>query len=168
MKSIFKICLIAVIVVAAGNVNAQNLKFGHIDNRALVSSMPEFAEFQKKYEAEQIGMQNQYESLQKEYNAKSEELNSMKDSLTELVMQSKIEEWQILGQRLQNFTQTAPEKLEAKQMEFLQPVLEKANEAITAVAKEQGVIYVFGVENILYFSSASIDLLPLVKKKLGL
>ena len=165
MKSIFKICLVAIIVFAAGNVNAQNLKFGHIDHRALLSSMPEIADLQKKMEDEQKGMQAQFDDLQKEYQTKTAELNDT--TLSELVLQTKYEAWQELGRRVQNFNQTANEKLEMKQMELLQPIMEKANEAITAVAKEQGVIYVFGVESILYYSNASIDLLPLVKKKLG-
>ena len=62
--------------------------------------------------------------------------------------------------------------MQQKQGELLKPVFEKAEKAIEEVAKEKGLIYVFdsGVGNrtILYKSNQSIDLLPLVKAKLGI
>ena len=166
MKSIFKICLIAVIVFTAGNVNAQNLKFGHVDQRAIIQAMPETAAVQKTFEEEQKALEDQFASLQKEYDVRLNEFND--SSLTTLVKQTKLEDLQSLGQRIQNFTNTAQQKLENRYAELMQPVGEKMNKAIEEVAKEQGLIYVFPVEMILYKSSASIDLLPLVKKKLGL
>ena len=52
----------------------------------------------------------------------------------------------------------------------MQPVFDKAEEAIGVVAKEKGLIYVFdiGTKVVLYKSNESIDVLPLVKTKLGL
>ena len=170
MKSIFKICLVAIIVFVAGNVNAQNLKFGHIDQSALILAMPEFTEVQSKLEKEQKGMEDQYADLQKQLEAKGVELGD--STLGDLVLQSKFEEYQSLGQRIQNFQQTAMQRLGKLQMDLMQPIWEKANDAITASAKEQGVIYVFATSGdtpaVLYYSNASIDMLPFVKKRLGI
>ncbi len=72
--------------------------------------------------------------------------------------------------RLQNFAQTAQQDLQQQQMVLIQPVMEKARKAIEEVAKEKGLIYVFDMsqDNPIYASEESLDLLPLVREKLGL
>ena len=52
----------------------------------------------------------------------------------------------------------------------MQPVIEKARKAIEEVAKEQGLLYVFDMAagNPIYASEESVDMLPLVKARLGL
>jgi outer membrane protein len=51
----------------------------------------------------------------------------------------------------------------------MQPVMEKARGAIDEVAREHGLIYVFDISqgNPIYTSEESLDMLPLVKAKLG-
>jgi outer membrane protein len=53
---------------------------------------------------------------------------------------------------------------------LIQPVMEKARKAIEAVAKEKGLLYVFDMSqgNPVYASEESLDILPLVKARLGL
>ena len=62
------------------------------------------------------------------------------------------------------------QQLQQKQGELLQPVFDKAEKAIEEVAKEQGLMYVFdiGTKVVLYKSAQSVDVLPLVKTKLGI
>ena len=50
----------------------------------------------------------------------------------------------------------------------MKPIYDKAQAAIAEVAKEQGLIYVFEVNSLIYKSNQSIDILPLVKTKLGI
>ncbi|HZH73372.1 MAG TPA: OmpH family outer membrane protein, partial [Mariniphaga sp.] len=82
----------------------------------------------------------------------------------------KIAELQELQQRIQNYHATANQQLQQKHAEVLEPVFDKAEKAIEEVAKEQGLLYVFdtGTRVVLYKSNQSIDLLPLVKKKLNI
>ncbi len=60
--------------------------------------------------------------------------------------------------------------MQKKQQEMLQPIIDKANNAIKEVARENGFIYIFDIAGgtILYYSEKSVDILPLVKKKLGI
>jgi len=53
---------------------------------------------------------------------------------------------------------------------YFQPIYEKANNAIQEVAKENKFTYVFDLaaRSIIYFSEDSENVLPLVKKKLGI
>ncbi|WP_321286856.1 OmpH family outer membrane protein [uncultured Sunxiuqinia sp.] len=168
MKSIFKICFVAVLFFSVGMVNAQTLKFAHIDTQVLIQAMPEAKTAQATIEKEAKGLEDQMGTLQKEYQTKLQDLSDKQDSLTEIVYQSKVEELQSLQQRIQSFNSSAQQRLQQKQSELMQPIFAKANETIEAVAKEQGVIYVFDANNLLYKSNQSIDLLPLVKAKLGI
>jgi outer membrane protein len=50
----------------------------------------------------------------------------------------------------------------------MQPVYEKANKAIEDVAKEQGVTYVLTSQAVLFKATGTLELLPAVKKHLGI
>jgi outer membrane protein len=75
-----------------------------------------------------------------------------------------------MQQRIQNYQQTAQAQLNQKQTELLKPVFDKAEKTIEEVAKEKGLLYVFdiGSKVVLYKSNESLDVLPLVKTKLGI
>ncbi|MGD9928953.1 MAG: OmpH family outer membrane protein [Mangrovibacterium sp.] len=168
MKSVFKICLIAIMLVSAGLVQAQTLKFAHIDSQALIQAMPETITAQKSLEEQAKGLEEQLASMQQEFQTKLAEYTEKSEGMTDIVRESKEEDLQNLQQRIQSFNSTASQKLQQKQGELMQPIFNKANETIEVVAKEQGVIYVFDSNAVLYKSNASIDLLPLVKAKLGI
>ncbi len=169
MKRALKICLVAILVAIAGFANAQQ-KFGHIDSQALVSIMPETKAASAEMEKQGKNLEDQMKVMQDEYQKKITEFSQQGDSLTEIVRQAKVEDLQSLEQRIRNFQQVAQQQIQKKQGELMQPVFAKANETIETVAKEQGVIYVFDASSgaVLYKSNESIDLLPLVKAKLGI
>lgn len=168
MKSVFKICLMAILLFSAGMVNAQTLKFAHIDSQALIQAMPETAAAEQTLQAQAKGLEDQLASMQKEFQTKLAEYTQKADSLSDIVRSAKEEDLQNLQQRIQTFNQSAQQKLQQKQAELMQPIFDKANQTIETVAKEQGVIYVFDSNAVLYKSNQSIDLLPLVKTKLGI
>ncbi len=168
MKSVFKISLIAIILFSAGLVQAQTLKFAHIDSQALIQAMPETATAQKTLQEQAKGLEDQLADMQKEFQTKLADYTQKSDSLTDIVRQAKEEDLRNLQERIQSFNSSAQQKLQQKQSELMQPVFDKANKAIEEVAKQQGVIYVFDSNAVLYKSNASIDLLPLVKTKLGI
>ena len=76
---------------------------------------------------------------------------------------------QAMGARLEENRQNAEKRLEARQEELLKPIVDRAKKAIEEVGKENGYTYIFdaGVGAVLY-SQDSDDIMPLVKKKLGL
>jgi len=89
---------------------------------------------------------------------------------SEVRRNAKITELQELQQRIQNYQMTAQQQIQQKQAELLSPVFDKAEQAIEEVGKEQGLLYVFdiGSQVVLYRSNQSIDILPMVKQKLGI
>jgi len=170
MKNIVKLVIAIAVVALCSNVSAQNLKLAHINKNELVSSMPEYetaiAQFQKIQE--EFG--KELEELQVELRRKYDEFTKVQESLTDLVKQSKIDDIQSLQRRVETYQEQAQESLQQEYNKLLQPVIEKADKAIEAVAKEQGVTYVInGDPQILIFKAVgTLDLLPAVKKHLGI
>ncbi|SHF29344.1 periplasmic chaperone for outer membrane proteins Skp [Mariniphaga anaerophila] len=149
---------------------AQNQKFGHIDLQALVQVMPERATAETEFNKFQSDLEEVLGEMQQNYQQKLTELEQLGTEASEVKRNAKITELQELQQRIQNYQMTAQQQLQQKQAELLTPVFDKAEQAIEEVAKEQGLLYVFdmGSKVVLYKSNQSIDILPMVKKKLGI
>ena len=74
-----------------------------------------------------------------------------------------------LYQKAQGFQQQAQDMYQQQAQKLLAPIRAKALEAIKAVAKENGYAYVIdNAQGVLLVFPTGDDLLPLVKKKLGI
>ncbi|NOY36974.1 MAG: OmpH family outer membrane protein [Chlorobi bacterium] len=170
MKKLVTIIFALSVALSGSVLHAQNLKFGHINSSELLQAMPEndSAQAQLQHYAKQL--QDQLQTMQTEYNTKLQDYLGQQDNLTDLIKKTKEEELQQLQQRIQDFQSTAQQDMQKKQNDLLTPIINKANEAIKAVARENGFIYIFDISRgtILYYSDKSQDILPLVKKKLGI
>jgi outer membrane protein len=159
-------------VAAVTVTNAQTLKFGHIDLQALVQVMPERAAAEEEFNKFQGELEEILGEMQQDYNTKLSEFEQMGSDISEIKRNAKVAEIQDIQQRIQNYQVTAQQQIQQKQNELLAPVFEKAENAIEEVAKEKGLIYVFdsgqGNRTILYKSNQSLDILPLVKAKMGI
>jgi Outer membrane protein len=107
--------------------------------------------------------------MEDEFNKKYAEFVATGDSLSENIRNIRLQEIQSLRERTENFYQHAQQQVQQKQQELLIPIRKKITDAIKAVGDEQNYTYIFQEGNeMLYFSSGSIDATPLVKTKLGL
>jgi outer membrane protein len=167
MRYFSKIILFC-LVLFAGGLSAQTLKFGHIDFQQLILVMPEREGATKALAKVQTDLDTQNATMQKEYQDKMKDYVAQQKTYTDAIRTTKEEELQSLNQRIQSFQQQAQETYSKEQEKLFQPIIEKARKAITDVGKEQGVLYVFEVNGLLYHSDQSVDLLPLVKTKLGI
>ncbi len=168
MKTLKRITLTLGVLCIALAVNAQ--KFGHITSEVLLQSMPEYDSAQLKVQDLRQQYDLEIERIQVEINKKIEEFNQSETTMSELIREAKASEVQEMQVRLQNFAQTAQQDLQQQSMVMIQPVMDKARAAINEVAKENGLLYVFDLSqgNPVYTSEESLDMLPLVKTKLGL
>ena len=167
LKKLFVLILFAAATISA---SAQSQKFGHIDLQALVQLMPERATAETAYNTFQTDLEDVLAEMQQNYQQKLTELEQLGTEASEVRRNAKITELQELQQRIQNYQMTAQQQLQQKQAELLSPVFDKAEAAIEEVAKEQGLLYVFDIGSrvVLYKSNQSVDLLPMVKQKLGI
>ncbi len=170
MKSVFKICVLGILLFSAGFANAQTPKFGHIDLQALYQVMPERAAGEKQFLAYQKELEDALGMMQKEAQTKYVEYLAKRDSLTETVRKMKEDDLNLMNERIQNYQQSAQQQMQTKQAEIFKPMLEKADKAVKDVGAEKGLVYVFDMSArvILYNSKESLDLLPLVKVKLAI
>ncbi len=166
-----KVLFVVVSVLLVSQVDAQsNLKMGHINFQELVLAMPETDSVKAKIEKITKDLQDTYQGMVDEYKAKKQDYDSKSNTYSDIVKKTKDTELADMEQRIKNMQQSAPDDLQKQRDNLYQPVLEKAKQAISEVGKENGFIYIFDISNgaIDYFSDNSIDVMPLVKKKLGL
>lgn len=170
MKNALNLLLITALLVAGPVLDAQTIKFGHINSSRLLSVMPEREAAQRQLQREAQSLGEELEKLQVEYNNKLQNYIEAQDTLTNVVRQLRERELRELQTRIQEFQAGAQEDLQQREMELIQPIFEKIEKAISEVARERGYIYVFDIDanSILYFSDDSEDVLPFVREKLGI
>ncbi|MEG0949154.1 MAG: OmpH family outer membrane protein [Bacteroidales bacterium] len=150
---------------------AQTFKFGNINSAEVFELMPERATIQKDMEALNAKYEKELQKMGEEYEKKMSDLIAAKDSLPENIRTRRAQEIGELEQRIQNFRQVAGQDFQQQQNAKLGPVFEKISKAIKEVGTENNFTYIFDLSNsgIVYFSEQStVDVLPLVKAKLGL
>jgi outer membrane protein len=171
MRHFLSAITFSLLLFVGASASAQTMKFGHIDFQALIQSMPERDVAQKSMAKTQSDLESQLAVMQKEYQTKGQEYVALvkQANVTDAIRQAKEADIQSLQERITTFQQQAQENLQKEESKQFQPIVEKARKAIGEVAKEQGMLYVFEVNSVLYFNTAqSTDMMPLVKAKLGL
>ena len=168
MKNTIKVFVLVALTLAAMSVSAQ-VKLGHIETQKLIQAMPEWTAAQKTFEEEQKKVNTELNGLREQFQTKLAEYSEKMKTYSEAMRATTEEELQGLQQRIQRFQETAMAQLEKTQNDLMQPVMEKALNAIKEVGKENGFTYIFDMNaGILYAAENSQAVLPLVKKKLGL
>jgi outer membrane protein len=172
MRRIISIATLIIVVSLAGHsVMGQNLKFGHINSDELIQGMPEYDSATVKLEKYRKELLNALELMSVELNTKNDAYQKESKTLSDIVKQTKEQELIDMQKRIQDFQNNAQTQLQNKQSEVFQPIYAKVDKAIKDVGKENGFLYVFDVAkgSLLYFDEAkSINIMPLVKTKLGL
>ncbi len=169
MKKVFGILLFAVLIFTAQDGFAQSFKTGHINRDEIIMAMPSYDTAMQKYNAFGQELTNALELMQVEYNNKLDQYVKDSKNLTDIVKANKEQELGDMQNRINNFQQQAQVQLQEKQTELLNPIIEAATNAINAVAKEGGFIYIYDIRTLVYFDPVkSTDIGPLVKTKLGI
>jgi len=169
MKKIVTIVVVVMGLIMAGNsVKAQGGKIGFISLQELIPVMPEFKKADTALSDFQNALQQNFEDMKKEYYEMDSALSG-KDTakFTKAQLEIKRRNLGDLLVKLQGFTQSSQQQYQEKQQQLIAPIQKKAVETVQAVAKEAGYTYVFTKEALLVSPPAD-DLLPLVKRKLGL
>jgi len=166
LRPLLLIMLCAVMSVGFSQVNA---KLGYIDSNELLEMMPGKDSIQNVLKDYGKSLENQLQTMYAEYQTKVQDYQTNSGTLSDIIRQTKEKELADLETRIQTFQQQADTDLQDKQVKLLQPLLDKAKNAITAVAKENGYTYIFdvGTGAFLFYEKGD-NILPLVKAKLGL
>jgi len=168
MKKLATLIIVAFCCTFA--LSAQNVKFGHINTQELISLMEERDSAMVKLQAYQKELEEELETMQTEFNNKYNTYQQKQGTWTAAIREAKENELAELQQRIQQFQQTATMDLQQLQQNLLAPIYEKAKNAVSKIAKEKGLSFVFEMSAapLVYYNEAqSLDLLPLAKAALG-
>ncbi|WP_443946221.1 OmpH family outer membrane protein [Pedobacter sp. AW1-32] len=177
--------LINVFFVAAGllftvNMASAQQKIGHINSEEVFANLPEAKTAQGTLETLQKQKQTEIDGMIKEYQTKMSAAEAKQKTLSEANKDQVGKELQAAGLELQDLEKRindartkASQDIGTKQGELFQPIQTKVATAISAVAKEKGLAYVFDIANgqggnNLVFWDGGDDLTAAVKTKLGI
>lgn len=169
MKQLATITTVILLLLSTSIVNAQ--KFGHINFEELIEAMPEKTTALNSLQKEYNEVKGLIDEMSVDYNKKLVAAQKSYDTLSKTSQQMLEQDIQDSQLRIQQFQASAEERLSNRKEELLNPIIEKAEAAVKTVAEREGFLYVYDVSKgsqVLYFSSKSIDLMPLVKKELGI
>lgn len=169
MKKTLIVLLIALFATGASAMAQKTMKLGHINSNELMQIMPGRDSAQSVLEKEVSDLEQTLKSMQEELEKRYNEYQAGQAGWSDLIKQTKQSELQDMSARIEQFQKNAQQQLQTREAEVLKPIIDRAKKAIEDVAKENGYTYIFdaGVGTLLY-SQDSDDIMPMVKKKLGL
>lgn len=162
--------LLFIALLSFGSVHAQ--KFGHLNLGTLIAEMPETktADTQITAYAQQLQKEgeNMITAFQAEYEKAVQDLQAGK--LAPVDQQNLQQDLQKKEAEIRGYDAQMQQRVAIKRQELLAPILQKATDAINAVAKEQGYTMIFdtSVFNAILFTQESDDVMAPVKIKLGM
>lgn len=162
------ILIAACLFAFGGNAVAQkNIKLGHINSQELLQIMPGRDTAQATLQKEAAEIESTLKTMQSELERISNEFMQKQAEWTELIRNTRRSEIQDMQTRIQAFYENAQKQLQEREAELTKPIVDRAKKAIEDVAREGGYTYIFDGATLLY-SQDSEDIMPQVKKKLGL
>lgn len=163
----FKLLLIISFVsVFAGSVSAQ--KIGFLNTNELLVQMPEVKRADSLLAKYRDDMQKVYAGYVMEYQQKLADYQNNSESWSEVQREAAEEDLGKLQLRINEYEKQSADKLDAKKAELYDPILDKVKTVIKQVGEENKFTTVMDGSALLYVGTDAIDVLPLVKKKLGI
>ncbi len=152
----------------AGTTSFAQNKLGCISMSELLTAMPEFKKADTTLAEYRSALEQEFESYKTQYNEQAAVLTS-RDTLKFTKPQLDIKKKSLaqLLTKLQGYDQEAGQLLSQKRSALLLPIQKRAEDAIQQVSKDNGYSFVFEKDNLHVYPSSE-DILPLVKKRLGL
>jgi len=136
----------AILVLFGMTAGAQNLKLGYVDSQKIFEGLPQAQEAQKVLDAQLAVWQDSLETMSRTFQAEVETYQAQQGMMAEAKKEETLQrltkmEQQIREYRNLKFGQTG-EAARLRQT-VLGPLQEKVLQAIQAVAKEEGLSFVF-------------------------
>ena len=148
-------------------VNAQAQKFGYIDSDALLAEMPKVKQARANLEVLQKQLTTKGENMVKDFQTKLQALETKRQqgTITQKDLEAEAKKLEAKQLEIQKYEQDMYKQLAEREQKELQPILNEVNDAIQAVAKENGYQFIFEKKTLLYFDDA-MDVSAMVKAKL--
>ncbi|HMZ89218.1 MAG TPA: OmpH family outer membrane protein [Chitinophagales bacterium] len=158
--------LFAIAVMAISQADAQ--KIGYLNTNELLVQMPEVKKADSVLNQYAEEMQKIYAAYVMEYQQKLADYQNNAASWSEVKRESVEKDLGNLQIRISDFEKESNDKLEAKKEELYGPILDNVKAKIKLVGDENKFTTILDGSAMLYVGIDAVDILPLVKKKLGL
>jgi outer membrane protein len=169
MKKLFKVALVAISMLFAGNFAHAQSKIGYLNFQLLITQMPEYKTIRSQIDIYQKQFLDQLTVMNTELQSKGQDYQKNNATMTDAIRTAKQTELQDMNKRMQDYQTNAQQQVDAKTNELSKPLIDKARAAVTAVAKLKGYNYVLDSSQVtLIVSPEGDDLLDAVKANLGL
>ena len=143
-------------------------KFGHVNAQEIMASMPEFIKARGEVEAATKQYENDLKAMQDEYQRKAQDYDKNASTMNETKKKETEESLEQMLQKIQQTYQDNQQALGKLQQEKIGPITNKLVNAIKAVGKAGGYVYIMDVTGILYISDTlSKDVTAEVKAELN-
>lgn len=163
MKQIKTLLIAAVMFFGANQMNAQS-KTAHIDVNELLAKMPEMTTAKAQLDKLSKTFDGEYKTMVDEYQTKMKKYEGEATTATEAVNETRAKEMQDMGQRIQQYRDTAQKQLQDKEAEIVKPIMDKAKAAIIKVGRAKGYQYVMDSASLILADGP--NLMEDVKKEL--
>ncbi|MEM9884429.1 MAG: OmpH family outer membrane protein [Bacteroidota bacterium] len=147
-------------------------KYGHLNSGNLLQELPNVKAANVELETYQKQLVSKGEEMAKAFQSKLQAYMTKAEGgeLSKIQMQEQEAALQKERESIMQYEQEVIAKVQEKRQQLLEPILKKVDEAIQAVGKENGYQMIFDTSliNTVLFVNDADDLMPLVKKKLGM
>jgi outer membrane protein len=149
-------------------------KIGYTNVDYIIERLPEAKKMQNELEVTKAQLDKSLGDMIKEAQDKYQAYQKNGANMTDVIRADKEKELEGLQTRIQEYQTSAQTSLQRKQQQLLEPILTKVNDAIQAVGKENGYLYILNMDAgqnstpiILYVGSEEYAVSNLILRKLG-
>ncbi len=169
MKKLLFVISFVLLAGISSLVAQTNAKLGYINSAELMQLMPGMDTVETALNAHRTSLEQTIQTMYAEYQNKAQDYQNNYNTMSQIIRQTKEKEIQDLQTRIQQFQQTADQDLQRKRAELFNPLIERAQKAISDVAKENSYTYIFDAStgSLAYFDGGD-NIIELVKTKLGI
>lgn len=118
-------------------------KFGYFKSESIILVMPEFAKAQTDIETVKKQYDDEIKRASEEFNKKLAAFQEEQKTLPQNILDRRQKELQELSEKGMQFQQDAQQQLQKAYADMMNPIYEKMEKAVQAVAKAGGYIFVF-------------------------
>lgn len=148
-----KFILMVMLLIPAAATFAQDVKFGHVDVQAVMESLPEFIKARGEIEAQSKQYENDLKAMEDEIKRKSDDYEKTRSTMNATKQQETEANIQQLIQKYQQAYQDNQQALQKMQQDMIQPIQAKIFQAIEAVGKNGGYVYIMQSQSLPYISA---------------
>lgn len=167
MKKSLLLSFTMLLCIYCANVNAQSPKMGYLTVERVLILMPEMDAVRSELQDFQTKINSQIQAKYETFQSKLADYQTLAEDLDQETRVQREKELQDLDRDLQKYRLDAQQAAAQKENKLMEPIYQRIQEAIDAVAKEQGYHQVFRAESMLYIGNAE-DIFEPVLIRLGI